>query len=94
MEPLTPATRAAQDDPAAPAKTPAAKTPAKDTGFATQDTFLKLLVAQLQNQNPLTPSDPLQFVTQLAQFSSLEQSLQIRDHLANIERALTTQRQS
>jgi flagellar basal-body rod modification protein FlgD len=57
-------------------------------GLATQDTFLRLLVAQLQNQNPLTPSDPMQFVSQLAQFSSLEQSLQIRDHLANIERLL------
>jgi flagellar basal-body rod modification protein FlgD len=33
--------------------------------------FLQLLVAQLQNQNPLTPLDPSQFVGQLAQFSEL-----------------------
>lgn len=35
--------------------------------------FLKLLVAQMSNQDPLNPQDPTQYVTQLAQFSSLEQ---------------------
>ena len=35
-------------------------------------TFLQLLVAQLQNQDPLQPMDGMQFVTQLAQFSQLE----------------------
>jgi flagellar basal-body rod modification protein FlgD len=37
--------------------------------------FLQLLVAQLQNQDPLNPSDGTQFVTQLAQFQQLEQSV-------------------
>ncbi|MBD1550655.1 flagellar hook assembly protein FlgD [Pseudomonas typographi] len=37
-----------------------------------EDTFLKLLVTQLQNQNPLDPQDNSEFVAQLAQFSSLE----------------------
>ncbi|CAM3558125.1 flagellar hook capping FlgD N-terminal domain-containing protein [Paracidovorax anthurii] len=36
------------------------------------DMFLKLLVAQIQNQNPLEPSDPDQFVTQLSQLSQNE----------------------
>jgi flagellar basal-body rod modification protein FlgD len=40
--------------------------------------FLQLLVAQLQNQDPLNPTDSTQFVSQLAQFSSLEQTMQIR----------------
>jgi len=40
--------------------------------------FLQLLVAQLQNQDPLNPTDSTQFVSQLAQFSSLEQMMQIR----------------
>ena len=40
--------------------------------------FLQLLVAQLQNQDPLNPPDSTQFVSQLAQFSSLEQMMQIR----------------
>ncbi len=39
--------------------------------------FLQLLVAQLQNQNPLNPMDPTQFVSQLAQFSELSEITQI-----------------
>jgi hypothetical protein len=35
--------------------------------------FLQLLVAQLQNQDPLSPLDPSQFVGQLAQFSELSE---------------------
>lgn len=38
-----------------------------------KDEFLKLLVTQLKNQNPLNPMDSSAFVAQLAQFSSLEQ---------------------
>ncbi len=37
--------------------------------------FLQLLVAQLQNQDPLNPADGTQFITQLAQFQQLEQSI-------------------
>lgn len=38
-----------------------------------KDSFLKMLIAQLQNQDPLNPMDGTAFVAQLAQFSSLEQ---------------------
>jgi flagellar basal-body rod modification protein FlgD len=38
-----------------------------------QDAFLKLLVTQLQNQDPMSPTDNTQFIAQLATFSSLEQ---------------------
>jgi flagellar basal-body rod modification protein FlgD len=38
-----------------------------------QDTFLQLLVLQMQNQDPLAPTDNTQMIAQLAQFSSLEQ---------------------
>lgn len=40
------------------------------------DTFLKLLTAQLANQDPLNPTDGTEFTGQLAQFSSLEQQIQ------------------
>lgn len=46
-----------------------------------QEAFLKLLVAQLQNQDPLNPQDNHEFVAQLAQFSSLEQTVGINDRL-------------
>jgi flagellar basal-body rod modification protein FlgD len=43
--------------------------------------FLKLLVEQLKHQDPLKPQDDSAFVAQLAQFSSLEQSMGINDRL-------------
>ena len=49
-----------------------------------KEIFLKLLVAQLQNQNPADPADPIQFVTQLAQFSGLEQTIAMRQELESI----------
>lgn len=52
------------------------------------ETFLKLLVAQLRNQNPLQPTDAIQFVSQLAQFSELEQLIGMRQELSAIRAAL------
>ena len=53
--------------------------------LANESTFLKLLVAQLQNQDPLQPQDGMQFVSQLAQFSNLEQNLAMRSDLDAIK---------
>lgn len=46
-----------------------------------QADFMKLLIAQLQNQDPLNPLDSANFSAQLAQFSSLQQLTEINDKL-------------
>ncbi|MBV9500141.1 MAG: hypothetical protein JO138_12275 [Acidobacteriaceae bacterium] len=57
--------------------------------LANQTTFLQLLVAQLKNQNPMDPMDGTTFVTQLAQFSDLEQNLAMRQDLDAIDSKYT-----
>jgi flagellar basal-body rod modification protein FlgD len=49
-----------------------------------KDDFLNMLIAQLQNQDPLNPTDGTEFTAQLAQFSSLEQLSNIYDSLENM----------
>ncbi len=51
---------------------------------ADQEMFLKLLVAQMKNQDPLNPQDGTQYMTQLAQFSSLEQLTGINSKLSQL----------
>ena len=57
---------------------------ASSTKAIGKDEFMKLLLAQLKNQNPLNPMDGTDFAAQLAQFSSLEQ-------LSNLNAELKTQ---
>jgi flagellar basal-body rod modification protein FlgD len=49
-----------------------------DPGVDLTNTFLQLLSVQLENQSPLNPVDPNQFVTQLATFDSLGELTQIQ----------------
>lgn len=49
-----------------------------------KDLFLKMLVAQMTNQDPFNPQDPTQYVTQLAQFNSLEQMMNLNDNMENL----------
>lgn len=53
-----------------------------------RDMFLRLLVNQIRNQDPLNPQDPTAFVSQLAEFSSLEQLLDMRESLQAIRTVL------
>jgi flagellar basal-body rod modification protein FlgD len=53
-----------------------------------KDAFLKLLMAQLKNQDPLAPTDGTQFVTQLAQFTQVEQSVAQSTTLGSISTQL------
>lgn len=67
------------------ASTPAAAGAAAATSstdkLANKEVFLQMLVAQIKNQDPLKPTDGAQFMTQLAQFSQLEQLIGIRQDL-------------
>lgn len=58
------------------------------SGIANESTFLTLLVEQLKNQDPMNPADSTQFVTQLAQFSSLEQLTNINTNVGHIEQVV------
>ena len=48
------------------------------------DSFLQLLVTQLEYQDPLSPMDDKEFVAELAQFSSLEQLTEINTGIDNL----------
>jgi flagellar basal-body rod modification protein FlgD len=67
---------------ASPAPTGAEQSLAKLSGNYTQ--FLKLLTAQLQNQDPLKPMDTAQFTQQLVQFAGVEQSIAVNKNLENL----------
>jgi flagellar basal-body rod modification protein FlgD len=56
--------------------------------YVQKDEFLKLLVAQLQNQDPLDPVDNQQFLAQLATFSSLEQLISINNGVTDLTNTL------
>ena len=58
--------------------------PAAGTSQVTKNMFLQLLVAQIKNQDPMSPSDGVQFLTQLAQFQQLEQSMNSGQDLSAI----------
>jgi flagellar basal-body rod modification protein FlgD len=76
---------------AAAAKTKAEiTTPEKSANALAGDfeTFLKLLTAQMQNQDPLEPTNNTEWVAQLASFSSVEQQIRTNDQLGQIFGAL------
>ena len=70
--------------------TPKATSAEKDA-LTDKATFLQLLVAQIKNQDPTKPQDGIEFITQLAQFSSLEHSLDTNKQLTSIHDILANQ---
>src|SRR3954452_9420648 len=55
---------------------------------ASFDSFLKLLTAQLQHQDPLSPMDATQFTSQLVQFSTVEQAVQTNSQLGQLTKLM------
>ena len=48
------------------------------------DSFLKLLIASMKNQDPTNPNDPAETLSQLASFSSVEQSIKLNEKLESL----------
>ncbi|HEX3765014.1 MAG TPA: flagellar hook assembly protein FlgD [Kofleriaceae bacterium] len=65
---------------------PTAATATATSGALTgsKDEFLKLFMAQLENQDPMSPQDPSNMVAQLAQFSSVEQATETNQQLSDL----------
>jgi len=58
---------------------------AADSNKMGQDQFLQLLVAQMQNQDPINPMDGKEFASQLAQFNSVEQLVGVNQGLSSLQ---------
>ncbi len=56
----------------------------RNTDLGQKDIFLKLLVAQMQFQDPLKPQDPTKMSSQLAQFNMVEQQTNTNDLLEQL----------
>jgi flagellar basal-body rod modification protein FlgD len=61
---------------------------AQQTASVQYDSFLRLLTAQVKNQDPLSPLDSTQFVEQLATFSTLEQQVRSNTSLDAIAQSV------
>ncbi len=71
-------------DPVSIANQAAQETNARTRLSDNYDTFLVLLTAQLQNQDPLAPMDSTQFTQQLVQFSQVEQQIRTNEQLTGL----------
>ncbi|MDQ2079424.1 flagellar hook assembly protein FlgD [Xanthobacteraceae bacterium Astr-EGSB] len=66
---------------------PAAETRSSNTtskSTVDYDTFLKLLIAQMRNQDPTNPTDTTEYMSQLAQFSQVEQAVKTNSKLDSL----------
>lgn len=71
------------------AQTKTAPTDSASKASVDYDSFLRLLVAEMKNQDPTNPMDSTQYVAQLAAFSQVEQSVQINSKLDQLLQSST-----
>jgi flagellar basal-body rod modification protein FlgD len=62
----------------------AARKPVKELG---KDQFLQILVTQLRNQDPMQPLQDKEFIAQMAQFSSLEQMMNMSKEVSSLRQS-------
>jgi flagellar hook assembly protein FlgD len=67
--------------------------PPRDTSLG-RDAFLKLLITQLQHQDPTNPLSDREFLAQLAQFSSLEKLSDIAEGIESLKAIMQQQAQT
>ncbi|MBU9714549.1 flagellar hook assembly protein FlgD [Evansella tamaricis] len=63
----------------------------RNTGDLDKDAFLRILITQLQNQDPLNPMEDKEFIAQMAQFTALEQMTNMN---TNLQKFIDQQQQS
>ena len=78
LQMLHPAAQAASTSATSSSSSATSSSSSTDPGVDLTNTFLQLLSVQLENQSPMNPVDPNQFVTQLATFDSLGELTQIQ----------------
>ncbi len=67
-----------------PASASASLTAASSKNGMDYDAFLKLLVAEMSNQDPLNPTDSTEYIAQFASFAGVEQSIKTNKKLDSL----------
>jgi flagellar basal-body rod modification protein FlgD len=71
------------------ASTASTATTSSSSGNLGQDEFLKLLITQLQYQDPMNPMEDKDFIAQLAQFSTLEKTMSMSSGIESLTKSQT-----
>lgn len=82
MSPISGATNTPTPPLGAAQPTPAGAIPANPKGQLGKDQFLQMMVAQMRNQDPMSPMDGQQMAAQMAQFSTVEQLITLNETMA------------
>jgi flagellar basal-body rod modification protein FlgD len=85
MTPAIPSSGSTPSTGASTAASSSANSSNSSANTVNEDTFMQLLVAELQNQDPSDPADSTEFVTQLAEFQNLTTDMNMATSVSNIQ---------